>query len=142
MREPRFLVSPVGLAGHLGWRLLSPNNRPLGCAAATYPDLGPCTAEIDRIRAAGGALRAVQSLDLVAGSWVWRVELDGRVVAVSSRSYDGQRECESNLRLFLASVARARVVTTDLRHITLPAPRRVIDLSATEPTGSRECLDV
>lgn len=127
MGRPRFLVSWVGVTGELGWRLLSPNHRPLACSASTFASVDACSAGIEEIRQGLARISGVQSLDLTAGSWVWRAELDDSPVAVSCRGYEGQRECESSLRLFLAAVAVADV-SADGRHITLPEPRRVVDL--------------
>ncbi|PZG08647.1 hypothetical protein C1I95_29815 [Micromonospora craterilacus] len=46
----------------------------------------------------------------MTGQWIWRLELNGRIVAVSSRSYLRARECTYNLERFLEAVPQAEIV--------------------------------
>ncbi|MER5464616.1 hypothetical protein ABT010_28790 [Streptomyces sp. NPDC002668] len=45
----------------------------------------------------------------LTGSWTWRVELEGRAVAVAGRAYQRHRECQYNLSQFLAAVPVAQL---------------------------------
>ncbi len=45
------------------------------------------------------------------GAWGWRLDVDGRPLAASGRSYRRQRECTYNLTQFTAALARAVVST-------------------------------
>lgn len=92
------------------WMLVSPNNRPLGRAARLFETYGACRDSVVHLRegfaAASSTVAAVES----SGQWVWRVELDGVTVGVSSRSYLRARECHYNLERFLEAVPAAVVV--------------------------------
>ncbi|MGI5185829.1 hypothetical protein ACQEVZ_57255 [Dactylosporangium sp. CA-152071] len=92
------------------WMLVSPNNRPLGRAARLFETYGACRDAVLHLRAGfAGASSAVAAVES-SGQWVWRVELDGSTVGMSSRSYLRARECHYNLERFLEAVPAAVVV--------------------------------
>jgi|GEM_PF-6244152 len=124
------LLAPPGAGGGrtgVIWVLVSPNNRRLGQAgqfAATYQQsLDTVTVLRERHR----DLTAVTGTAGSSGRWVWRVELDGAVVARCSRPYARQQECDHSLHRFLAAVpvASAAAGTRTVRMGRVPqAPGR------------------
>jgi hypothetical protein len=94
------------------WMLVSPNNRRLGRAAQRIDEFEVCRERVMLLRQRHADLKSVTSTAEPHGHWAWRVELDGAVAAVSTRSYLRQRECDYNLRRFLEAVPEADVATT------------------------------
>ncbi|MFI6759178.1 hypothetical protein ACIBF5_08550 [Micromonospora sp. NPDC050417] len=92
------------------WMLVSPNNRQLGRGDEGYGTYAECRAAVVRLRDEHRRADAMALADELTGQWVWRLELDGETVAVSSRSYLRARECSYNLERFLAAVPQADVV--------------------------------
>lgn len=129
MTQVRILVSSVRHTGAVGWRLLTRNNRPLASGVELFPDPRDCVDAVHVLQQQQDSLSGYQSLDLGSGRWVWRVELAGRTVAVTAREYQGRRECEASLSLFLGLLGTACVETTPTT-IDLPRPRRVADQAA------------
>jgi hypothetical protein len=120
MQHPRFvflaLSAPADEEDGPGreataWMLVSPNNRPLGQGERLFGSYAECRAAVLRLRAHHELVTAVSSAVEATGHWIWRVELDGAPVAVSSRSYLRSRECHYNLERFLEAVPTAQVVT-------------------------------
>ncbi|MFJ6568545.1 hypothetical protein ACIQNU_14065 [Streptomyces sp. NPDC091292] len=118
MNHPRFLFLPRAGAAttvaaapvvSVGWRLLGANNRGLGQGWDSHPGLAACRAAVESLREDVVRARPVLAVSETSGLWVWRLELDGRRVAVSSRSYQRQRECQYSLTNFLRAVPEARV---------------------------------
>jgi hypothetical protein len=96
------------LSPRVSWRLLSSNNRDLGRAAITFPDVPSCQLMIRRLQLLVAEAATVQ---LRAGrvDWSWRVRLDGADVAVSSRTYQRRIQAESACAIFLSLVPDATV---------------------------------
>jgi hypothetical protein len=92
------------------WMLVSPNNRPLGRAARTFETYGACRDAVLHLRAGFAAVRSTVAAVESSGQWVWRVEVGGATVGMSSRSYLRARECHYNLDRFLEAVPAALVV--------------------------------
>lgn len=92
------------------WMLVSPNNRPLGRAARTFETYGACRDAVLQLRAEFAAVRSTVAAAESNGQWVWRAEVDGTTVGMSSRSYLRARECHYNLERFLEAVPAALVV--------------------------------
>lgn len=92
------------------WMLVSPNARPLGRADHWFPDYESCSAAVPLLRESRDRLRIVISVS--RGNWDWRLDLDGIPMAVSSRSYLRQHECDYNVRRFLEAVPAATVMTS------------------------------
>jgi hypothetical protein len=90
-----------------GWRLLGRNNRELGRSPGTFRSITACLVSIDDLKRRVGSATRLLSVDVEDGRWLWRLEVDGTVVAVSARSYQRQRECVYSLDQFLAGVACA-----------------------------------
>ncbi|MCF3131479.1 hypothetical protein [Streptomyces olivochromogenes] len=72
-------------------------------------------------------VRSVLVMADIAGAWTWRVQLDGRDVAMAGRAYQRHRECQYNLNQFLAAVPVAQlsdglVSRPRLRGLHLPGP--------------------
>lgn len=118
------------------WLLMSPNNRGLGRSRDAFATYVECRADVARLRRDRSRVRPVVFPDDATGRFNWRVDLDGRTVAVSSRSYLRARECDYNLTRFLESVPVAEVADgaraaravrrpgTGGRQHTAPGPRR------------------
>lgn len=127
MHDPRFLFvsrpgtgpgagsGPVSmdddLAAPVVWRLVGGNNRGLGQGGSGQSDLAACRAAVKELSAAVSLSRPVVGPSELSGLWVWRLEFDGRSIAVSVRSYLRQRECRYSLVNFLDAVPRARLTT-------------------------------
>lgn len=92
------------------WMLVSPNNRPLGRAARTFETYGACRDAVLHLRAGFAEVRSTVAAVESNGQWVWRAEVGGTTVGISSRSYLRARECHYNLERFLEAVPAALVV--------------------------------
>ncbi|MEU8758664.1 hypothetical protein [Streptomyces sp. NPDC048659] len=103
-----------------GWRLVGANHRELGRGAQEYADPAECRAALLRLRERVADTRAtLATADTAAGGtggWAWRLELDGRPVAVAGRTYQRQRDCQFNLGQFLHALPVAELAE--------PAPAR------------------
>ncbi|MFE0625850.1 hypothetical protein ACFW3D_02650 [Streptomyces sp. NPDC058864] len=87
-------------------------------------------------------VRAQLSMAQAGGTWTWRVELGGRDVAVSGRTYHRLRECQQNLGLFLAAVPVAEMTEGTanrprLRGLRASSPARSTREEPEEPRGGR-----
>jgi hypothetical protein len=116
VRKPRFVflsMNARGTSGKAGaervsWMLVSSNNRRLGQAAYESPTYQLCREWVRRLQESHLELTPVLSTG-PAGRWVWRLDLGGTPVAVSTRPYLRQLECEYNVRCFLQAVPEADV---------------------------------
>ncbi len=135
MLVPRVLMSSVWGTSQMGWRLLSANNRPLGCGVMSYDGAVACAEVVTGIQEQASRLVGIQALDLANGRWVWRVELAGEPIAAACRAYDAQRENQASLRAFLIAFELAPLAV-DARTIVLPPQRRVLDLRDIAPPGA------
>lgn len=99
-----------GAAEEVLWMLVSPNNRQLGRGDEGFQTYAECWAAVARLRDEHRRADAVALTDEFTGQWAWRLDLDDRTVAVSSRSYLRARECSYNLERFMAAVPLAEVV--------------------------------
>jgi hypothetical protein len=93
------------------WRVSGANHRELGRGTEVYADL---LAVLNAIETFQGCIDRVALSFLIAppGShWTWRMSLDGRLVAMSSRAYYRQRECAYGATVFTASVRVAPIPT-------------------------------
>lgn len=91
------------------WMLISSNNRPLGIADHSFVTYAECRAEVARLINTHDRAKAHILTDDITGQWIWWMEVDGRQVAISSRSYLRARECSYNLERFLEAVPLADV---------------------------------
>ena len=97
----------------VAWRLAGPNNRELGRSARLFPDFSSCLDDAYALPQVLEQLRTLITLNQITGLWSWRLELDGKAVAVSGRGHQRRRECEYNLDRFFATAA-----------VAVPAPSR------------------
>jgi hypothetical protein len=113
---PRFLfiykdIDVVDRAdGPVRWRLLGANNRELGRGPGPFPELETCQAAVRELvaRIAAATPCIVGDSDRT-GAWSWRLDLNGRAVAVSWRTYLRHRECAYSLAHFIDAVPHAVV---------------------------------
>ena len=91
------------------WRLTAGNNRELGRSAGVFAEPGACLTAMAALPREIGRAVPCATVDDATGLWAWRLELDGRPVAVAARRYYRQRECQYNLAHFLTAVAIARL---------------------------------
>ena len=117
MSQSRFIFlstlaqgEPDGPGEGVFWLLVSSNNRQLGRGCAVYHSYQDCREAALYLRQRLSQAQTVTAADEYNGQWVWRVDLDGSAVAVSSRSYLRVRECHYNLGRFLAAVPQALLV--------------------------------
>jgi hypothetical protein len=118
MARPRFLFEyknpymQVRGSGPVGWRLLGANNRELGRGPDQFPDLVSCQAAVrDLVARLASATPGITSDSGHTGAWSWRLDLGGRAVAVSCRTYLRHRECTYSLAHFIGAVPEALVAT-------------------------------
>lgn len=116
MVRPRFLYvvpvsqqRPEGGQKPVGWRLIGANNRELGRSAEAFDNVTTCQASVNGLRERVGEARGFLTMSDMTGSWTWRLEIEGRSVAVAGRSYQRHRECQYNLAQFLAAVPVAQL---------------------------------
>jgi hypothetical protein len=91
------------------WRLLSGNNRDLGRAAESFPDVAACLTAIERLRIALASPAVTVSSPDGRSRWTWRVAVDSVDGAVSSRVYQRRVQAEAACAVFLALAADAPV---------------------------------
>ncbi|MFF5172681.1 hypothetical protein ACFY3U_08615 [Micromonospora sp. NPDC000089] len=99
-------VSDAGVV----WMLVSPNNRALGRGYGMHDSYAACRNAVLALREDHLRCHPLVSNVDRTGQWSWRVDLDDRPVAVSSRSYLRTRECSYNLERFLEALPAAEVV--------------------------------
>jgi hypothetical protein len=91
----------------VAWRLTGANHRELGRSSRVFPDLleaqQDATALHERIDEAETQILTVPH----TGTWGWRLRLDDRPIATSSRGYARHRECTYNVAAFMAAVSKA-----------------------------------
>ncbi|HKT04259.1 MAG TPA: hypothetical protein VJT31_32440 [Rugosimonospora sp.] len=92
--------------------LVSPNNRRLGQSARGWPNYDTCRDWVSRLRERHDELKPVTTTAESNGHWAWRIELDGVVAAVATRTYLRMQECDYNLRCFLEGVPLAELSPT------------------------------
>jgi len=90
----------------LSWRLLAANNRDVARSAAPYPDLTSCLEAVAKLQSQIDDAVAVAARSGRA-DWSWRLRMDGRDAAVSSRTYQRRLQCEAACALFVALVRDA-----------------------------------
>jgi len=111
VQHSRFVFLSLSTADEAStWMLVSPNNRPLGRAGRTFDTHAACRADVEHLRANLAAAHTTVAAVETTGQWVWRIDLAGAIVGVSSRSYLRARECHYNLDRFLEAVPAAQVV--------------------------------
>jgi hypothetical protein len=116
VQKSRFIVLSIpapgddGEAGEdaIGWILVSSNNRPLGRGGCTFTSSQACLDAVQMLRR-DHPRATFSALAEANGQWAWRVDVDGRTVAVSTRTYFRHHECDYNLRRFLEAVPSADV---------------------------------
>lgn len=91
------------------WILVGSNNRPLGRGASTFANSDDCRAAVAYLRynhrrATSSAMPAEPD-----GHWAWRIDVDNKAIAVSTRTYLRHRECDYNLLRFLQAVPAAEI---------------------------------
>ena len=117
MQKSRFIVLSIPASGDdeevgedtIGWILVSSNNRPLGRGGTTFASSEACLDAVNQLRREHERMTS-SALAEANGQWAWRVDVDGRTVAVSTRTYFRHHECDYNLRRFLEAVPAADVV--------------------------------
>ena len=86
----------------IAWRLLAGNGWEIARSAEVFPDRATCrSAVVDLTNAIDRADWTV-TRGVRPDAWCWEMTLDGACVAVASRFYRLQSECESALRLFVS----------------------------------------
>ena len=101
----------------VAWRLLGRNNRELGRSPTVYPTVQACGEALDTVRSRASGASPVLVAEASTGAWGWRLEIDGRPIAVAARTYQRQRESTYNLAQFVLAAGEAQIIAH-------PAPRR------------------
>ncbi|HEY7176619.1 MAG TPA: hypothetical protein VH442_17035, partial [Micromonosporaceae bacterium] len=96
----------------LSWRLLAANNRDVARSAMPHPDLLTCLQAVAELQGRVDDTVAVAARSGRA-DWSWRLRLEGRDVAVSSRTYQRRLQCEAACTLFVGLVHDATVDVFD-----------------------------
>jgi hypothetical protein len=105
----------------VAWRLLGSNHREVARSARVFVDLGECRNQIELVRQAVIDRQAQLRAHPVAGQWSWTLCVDGQPVAVSSRHYQRQRDCDYSCTVFIGLVAGAGMTAS--RAPSWAAPR-------------------
>lgn len=118
MAQPRFQMVLLSRRStserRLVWRLLGANNRELGRSGEVFDHVAECEGAIRLLkRSSPNDLDARISFDAGTRGWRWRLTLEARVVAESSRTFSRQRECKYSLEQFMSKLTGA--VVTALR---------------------------
>jgi hypothetical protein len=107
--------APPAAGPGVTWRLLSSNNRDLGRAPGTFPDVESCVRMLRNLQGALAGAVAVISRDGRA-RWTWRLRLnvgdDAVDVAVSSRAYQRRVQSEYACAAFRSLAPGAEVIAT------------------------------
>lgn len=113
------------------WRLLGGNNRELGRSVGIYELAEECERAItDMKRRFPDDLDPRITFDPGHRGWRWRISIDRRAIAESSRAFSRQRECRYNLEQFLVILPRAELRVPRKSSAALPpAPHRRSQLS-------------
>lgn len=100
---------PARRTGEMRWRLLSANNRQLGRAAGTYPDLPSARSAVEDLTAGIASGLVVVELGYGGRShgWAWTVSLCDEARAVSGRGYERAALAVHALALFSAQLPLA-----------------------------------
>jgi hypothetical protein len=107
--EARFRIVRHRPDGTLSWRLLATNNRDLGRAPETYPDLASCRAAVVRLRRDVADLR-VSVVRAGVSSWGWRLLRGDVVLVVSSRDYQRRIQAEQAAGITVELIPAAELV--------------------------------
>jgi hypothetical protein len=86
--------------------LVSPNSRPLGRSPRWFGDLAACQTDARKVGAPGAVLTPTVIAVSGTGQWQWRIT----DIAVSTRTYLRQHECEYNVRRFIEALPDAQFV--------------------------------
>jgi hypothetical protein len=140
------LEEPWTTTSWVAWRLLGRNNHELGRSAVVFPTPAHLLQDLAELTAAAEALVASVHAEGTQAEWRWRLQVEGRTVAVSSRAYLRQRECHYSASMFRQALPAAalpvvRLPESRLRPEGRNAARRpvTVDLTAIEDTASVEC---
>lgn len=113
----RPLDGAIAARSWVAWRLLGSNHRELARSASVFADVAACNASISQLRSGLEQGAATVSVEAVERMWGWVVRVDAGALAVASRLYLRQRECEYSCQVFLGAAGHADLPTTP------PAPR-------------------
>jgi len=86
----------------IAWRLLAGNGWEIARSAHVFPDRRTCCAAVVALTGVIDRAEWTTTRGVRPDAWSWEMALDGELVAVASRFYKLQRECESAVRTFLA----------------------------------------
>jgi hypothetical protein len=92
------------------WRLLSPNNRQLGRSADVFNDLASCVRAVELLLVGLDDAEPLVTRRKAPVRWTWRVLEGNRVVAMSGRSFEAERQAIRTLDKFLGTAVLASVV--------------------------------
>lgn len=96
--------------GPIRWRLLAGNRRSLGTSGSEHVDVEGAVGQLGRLMAGTERARTrLLAAEGNGGQWRWELELDGELVARSSRTYLRRIECELAADQFLRLAAGASV---------------------------------
>ncbi len=95
------------------WRLTGANHRELGRSCVVYPDLAAARRAAETLRNRVHEAEMTVLTVPRTGTWGWRLRLDGKPVATSSRGYARHRECTYNASTFVAAAAIADLSDAD-----------------------------
>lgn len=101
--------SRKALTALVGWRLIGGNNRELGRGAHPIESIIKAHQAIHQAQLAFAQHEVRMLLHPVTG-WGWHILVAGERVAVSSRGYQRQRECDYGLEKFRLYFPTARVL--------------------------------
>ena len=119
----------------IAWRLLAGNGWEIARSAVVFPDRATCRTAIEALTATVDRAEWITTRGVRPDAWSWEMSLDGDLVAVASRFYKLQRECESAVRTFL-SVLPAALLPRDWSSSGAALPRQIGPAMTDERTAS------
>ena len=93
---------PAPLDGSVMWRLLGANNYELGRSTDRFAGMDEAHAAVEDVLGQFEQLVASIEATPSSGRWQWRLLVADQPIAMSSRSFQRERECRYNLGQFLA----------------------------------------
>jgi hypothetical protein len=133
LRSPRFVylsdenpgrsAQAPTVVGHVAWRILAANNRPLARSARHFSSLAECIESA--IAVMDGLANATKTVafDPVIGLWRWQISLDDVPMATCVHSYRRRIECVRAMTQFERTGVEADPRPPDVRRLGSRAMR-------------------
>ena len=119
----------------IAWRLLAGNGWEIARSADVFADRPSCRAAVVALTNAIDRAEWTTTRGVRPDAWSWEMTLDGVLVAVASRFYKLQRECDSAVRTFL-TVLPVALLPREWSSSRASPPRQIDSSETDERTAS------